>query len=292
MDENIFSPYIRTAMYSILPQGFMLKKRVIFDYELIYVLGGKCNICFENRDFVCKRNDVVFIRPGESHSFRVVSDDGFEQPHIHFDIVYDSQSGDIPVSFKDRCEMSQEEIGQIRDDILRDIPIPSVFVPDNVTEFKKLFFSVINLYKSSGCSTLKLKSEMLMLLNSVITQFSRNRNDNTVDNVERLVSLIKEYVDANHMNIITLDGIAEMFCCNKFTALRKFKEKYGCTIISYYNMRRYETARQLLETTELTITQVSDVLNFSDEYTFSRFFKTRSGVSPRHFREKHSYLLL
>ena len=286
MDENLFSPYIRTAMYSTLPKGSTIKKRIIFDYELIYVLGGKCQICFDDEEYVCKRNDVVFIRPGEAHSFRVVSDDGFEQPHIHFDIVYDSQSSEIPVSFKDRCEMTPKEINQIRNDILSDTPIPRVFVPNNVTEFRKLFFSVVNQYISSGCSTLMLKCEMLMLLNAVISQFSENKNDNASENIDRLVSLIKEYVDANHMNVITLDGIAEMFSCNKFTALRNFKEKYGCTIISYYNMRRYETARRLIETTELTVKQISEILNFSDEYTFSRFFKNRAGICPKAFREK------
>ena len=77
--------------------------------ERFYKYDDKGNI-LDDGEYECKRNDVVFIRPGEAHSFRVVSDDGFEQPHIHFDVIYDSQSADIPVSFKDRDEMSQNEI--------------------------------------------------------------------------------------------------------------------------------------------------------------------------------------
>lgn len=285
MDENLFSPYIRTAMYSTLPQGYIIKKRIIFDYEIIYVTGGKCRICFDDGEYECKRNDVVFIRPGEAHSFCVASDGGFEQPHIHFDVVYDTMSSDIPVSFKDRDEMSQNEIAQIREDVLKDIPIPHVFVPENSAEFKKFFFSVINQYTSNSCSKLKLKSEMLYLLNTVIQQFSGVRSEVT-DNFDRLISLIKEYVDANHMSVITLDGIAEIFSCNKFTVLRKFRRKYGCTIISYYNTKRYEAAVSLLETTELSVKQISEALNFSDEYTFSRFFKNRAGISPTLYRAR------
>lgn len=284
MDGNIISPYVRVAMYSSLPQGFVLKKRIIYDYELIYVRSGSCKIVFDDNVYECKKNDAVFIRPGVSHAFFVLSSDGFVQPHIHFDPVYDTQSPIVPVSFKDRCDMTYDERMLIRDDILADIPIPTVFVPENTSEFRRAFFSLINLYISDNRNILKIKSEMLTILDLVIKQFSRKMND-TSDNSDRLLRLIKEYIDANHMNIISLDDIADQFSCNKFTVIRKFKEKYGKTVISYYNTKRFETAQRLLGTTTFTVKDISEALNFSDEYTFSRFFKNRSGVSPTLYRE-------
>jgi len=43
-------------------------------------------------------------------------------------------------------------------------------------------------------------------------------------------------------------------------------------------------AKALLHNPELTIGHVADVLNFSDQYFFSKYFKKRTGMSPLHYR--------
>ena len=37
---NNINPFIRVAMHSVLPKESFIKKRVIFDYELIYIEEG------------------------------------------------------------------------------------------------------------------------------------------------------------------------------------------------------------------------------------------------------------
>ena len=50
MNINGFSPYIRVAMQSTLAPGCSINERVIFDYELIMVTGGKCKITTDTGD--------------------------------------------------------------------------------------------------------------------------------------------------------------------------------------------------------------------------------------------------
>lgn len=45
-------------------------------------------------------------------------------------------------------------------------------------------------------------------------------------------------------------------------------------------------ARIKLADKELTIAQISDVLQFSDQFVFSKFFKNNMGISPKDFRKK------
>ena len=70
MNKKAFSPYIRTAMFSVIKAPFHINKRVIFDYEIIYVSDGKCEIIIDGKKYLCKKNDVVFIRPDIPHEFK------------------------------------------------------------------------------------------------------------------------------------------------------------------------------------------------------------------------------
>jgi AraC family transcriptional regulator, transcriptional activator of pobA len=47
----------------------------------------------------------------------------------------------------------------------------------------------------------------------------------------------------------------------------------------------YSEARLLLQQPKLSIQQIADTFNFSDQSAFGKFFKRKSGVSPRQFRK-------
>ncbi|WP_369427719.1 helix-turn-helix domain-containing protein [Pontibacter harenae] len=45
-------------------------------------------------------------------------------------------------------------------------------------------------------------------------------------------------------------------------------------------------AKVLLQNRTLTVSQVSDLLNFSDQSLFGKFFKANTGISPVEYRKK------
>ena len=72
MNKNEFSPFIRVAMFSTLIAPFKINKRALFDYEIILVTDGKCKITIGGIEYLCKKNDVIFLRPGVEHKFESV----------------------------------------------------------------------------------------------------------------------------------------------------------------------------------------------------------------------------
>lgn len=140
MNKNEFSPYIRVAMNSILSAPFTISNRVIFDYEIILVADGKCKITIDNTEYLCKKNDVVFLRPGIHHKFECVDNTDFVQPHIHFDLSYSNMSGKRFVSFKPKETMSDNELLLIQKDVFKDTSVPNVFTPFDLNNFQKIFF--------------------------------------------------------------------------------------------------------------------------------------------------------
>ncbi len=282
MDRNTLSPFIRHAMHSTLLPNYIINRRIIFDYEIIYIKEGSCKIQIDGIDYICKKNNVVFLRPGIPHSF-CVGKEGVSQPHIHFDAIYSKNSLSTPISFKDRDAMTTAEIGLIQEDVFSDINIPHVFVPEDLPSFQRLFFDIIDSFIQGNDSLLKSKAKMTMLIDIVLSQFDKEKSTLS-KNSDTVMAAVKNYVDENYSNMLTLNFLSEMFFINKFTLIRKFKNIYGINIIKYYNEKRLKAAKDMLKKSNMTIKQIGDALNFTDAYSFSRFFKSSTGISPKEYR--------
>ncbi len=283
MNRNILSPYVRVAMYSTLRKNFVINERVIFDFELIYVSGGECEISFDGVPYHCKKGDAVLIPPGIHHKFTVGNAE-FAQPHIHFDAVYGELSECTPVSFKPMAKMSEEELCLIQKNIFEDIGIPFVFTPYDPTRFGEVFFEVIDSYlgKKSGYE-LVCKAKMLEIIAMILEQFDADRA--TPEEASPVIA-VKNYIDNNYFQTISLEMLEKQFYINKFTLMRNFKKMYRVNIISYYRKKRTDFAKKALKTTATPIGTIGEQLDFADIYSFSRFFKMQTGMSPREYREK------
>lgn len=64
------------------------------------------------------------------------------------------------------------------------------------------------------------------------------------------------------------------------------KEQTGKTVNAFICELIYSEARNMLISNDLSIQQITTRLNFSDQASFSKFFKRHAGVSPQMFREK------
>lgn len=289
MDKNYFSPYVRLAMFSTIQPPFLIRERIIYDYELIFVRDGKSRLTVAGTEYICQRNDIVFIRPGIPHKFENFGDCVFEQPHIHFDVCYWEHSLKTPVSFKNINEMSAEERSWIQKDVFQDYDIPFVFRAADPEAFQKVFFDVLRTFISNGVGKeLLLKAKMLELLQIILAQFEHKGSEFDGSYIRPEV-LVRDYIDNNFLNPLTLDQLTGLFHVNVYTLLRNFKKHYGCSVIAYYNGKRFEYAKHLLETTNMSVSAISEQLNMADVYVFSKFFKKYEGISPRDYRKKTGY---
>lgn len=284
MDLNKLSPHVRRAIRSVLNAPFTINERIIFDYELIFVTGGQARIVIDGKTYIAKKNCAVFLPPGVHH--RIEVDEGaFVQPHIHFDAIYDSFSERRRISFKSRADMSPDELQMIQEDVLREYGIPYVFVPSEMQTFQKYFFDVIDARGRKGnFQDLMCKAKLLILLQLILDQFCQGRISPPESNY---CDAVKDYIDNNFDQTITLDDLERQFEINKFTMLRNFKKTFGCSIIAYYNGKRVEFAKKQLLSTMCPVTEIASRLSFPDIYSFSKFFKKHTGLSPSRYRDTH-----
>mgnify|MGYP004510281621 FL=1 len=102
-------------------------------------------------------------------------------------------------------------------------------------------------------------------------------------------ALAKQYIDINYSKNITLDSLAEITHINKFYLAHSFTECIGQSPINYLADRRIEACKELLTTSDLSVTQIASSAGFSSQSYFSQIFNKKVGMSPRQYRKLYSH---
>jgi AraC family transcriptional regulator len=86
---------------------------------------------------------------------------------------------------------------------------------------------------------------------------------------------------------VTLSDLAQSVGLSPFHFARAFKAATGVAPHRFLIERRIERARLLLETTNLTITEVSARVGYDDPGYLARLFRREVGVTPARYRREH-----
>lgn len=98
------------------------------------------------------------------------------------------------------------------------------------------------------------------------------------------VGNVIEYMLANISQRRTLDDFATQACLSRSYFSRQFRKKTGYAPVDYFIRLKMQRACELLETTQMTVGEISRGLSYQDQYYFSRIFKKIEGVHPTQYR--------
>jgi len=99
------------------------------------------------------------------------------------------------------------------------------------------------------------------------------------------LSQIRQYLEENYPQKITLDDLAHRFYINKYYLTRIFREQYGVSINVFLLQIRITKAKQDLRFTDKSIEKIGYDCGIGPLYYFSRVFKTVEGISPGEYRK-------
>lgn len=283
MNISEINPYIRLAIHSELPAPFYIKRRVIFDYELIYIEDGDLTLTYDDKVWYGQKGDFILLCPGVPHSFQVYRTT-LVQPHIHFDMKYDQQSENVYICYKDYPDLNPAEKTMVRENFFPNQDgSPFLKITDTET-FLKTFYDIIDSSSAVNPKPLSRKAKMLSLLETIIaenTSISMAQPSGSAG----IASYVRSFVRANYHQNITLDILEQHFGYSKYYIEKVFKKAYGTSVISYRNQKRMEAAVQLLA--KHTVSETAYMLGYSSIYTFSNAFRSAYGVSPTKYMSLH-----
>ncbi|MBQ6998811.1 MAG: helix-turn-helix transcriptional regulator [Clostridia bacterium] len=117
-------------------------------------------------------------------------------------------------------------------------------------------------------------------------------NQKIDDDSSDLVDIVKKYIKENRSTNITSEHICKYIGCSRSLISHQFKNRTGMSIREYLKNLRLEDARQLLERSKLTITEIAFAVGFGSSNYFTNVFKQEFGISPGAYRKLyHSNLL-
>ena len=101
---------------------------------------------------------------------------------------------------------------------------------------------------------------------------------------EELVDWATEYIRAHYNEPLTLGRIAQTLHINRYHLHHTFKRMAGTTPVEYLRQERMAAAKQLLETSCMTVMEIAMAVGFVSAGHFSSVFRKHFGTSPSVYR--------
>ena len=117
-------------------------------------------------------------------------------------------------------------------------------------------------------------------------QQQRGKNTAVSEKTAQLAQDILAYLQKNFCDpALNQASVADHFSISIYTLSRLFKNQFGFGFAEFISSQRVEYARQLLLTTDCTISQIAQMVGLPNANYFSKLFKASTGVSPSKYRD-------
>lgn len=113
----------------------------------------------------------------------------------------------------------------------------------------------------------------------MIERLIENEPDETESEYKRIVSYLAE----NHTHV-SLDELAAHFGRSRSHISHLFKTNAGCSLRAYCNDLCLLDAKALLQSTDLSVSEIAYEVGFEDASYFIKLFREKYGVSPRKYK--------
>jgi len=102
------------------------------------------------------------------------------------------------------------------------------------------------------------------------------------------IAHLQEWLETNFNNTISLDKLASVASLGKKSLARRFKKETGDTPLIYVQKLRVENAKRLLESKNLSFSEITWKVGYNDVSAFHKVFKSETGLTPIEYRSKFS----
>lgn len=234
--------------------------------EIFYVVQGEGSFIVDNSEFEVKADDMIIVNPNVSHT--EVSNEKSPLEYIALGIE-----------------------GLLFSQIIKNEDTHADYFLQNYQDYKHevLFYlkTLVTEVKNKEDYYDRLCQDLLEVC--IINMIRRANNTFSIASTKKMnkeCSYVKQYIDLHYQENITLDELSRLTYVNKYYLVHAFKKYIGLSPINYLISKRVEEAKFLLETTNYSVSQISDIVGFSSQSYFSQVFKKTMGTTPFEIRKK------
>lgn len=131
---------------------------------------------------------------------------------------------------------------------------------------------------------LRVRYFIISILFTAVADFYRNwRQDEIYSNP--LVAKVTQYFWNNLDREITLASVLKRFSVNKNTLNDAFNSEVSMSCMAYLENLRVNNAKKELQFSSCSVSEVSQMVGYSDTNYFSKVFKKHTGMTPSEFQK-------
>jgi two-component system response regulator YesN len=127
----------------------------------------------------------------------------------------------------------------------------------------------------------KLKAVVEKLLES-----KKSTDESGDTTIEQKINRVKRYIERNIFKKVSLEDAAHIVGLNPKYLSRIFGDVAGMGFMDYKLKIKIDKAKEILNTTGSTISEISDKLGFMNPESFMRIFKKVTGKTPTKYRKR------
>lgn len=237
--------------------------------ELFYVLHGSGSFKVEQNEFSVKEDDLIIVNPHIAHTESSKDCNPLEYIVIGID--------GLSLAINDASNDSEQ------------INAYSMY---NYSKYKHEVLSYMNSLLYEITKRDKYYEAICQnLIEALIFNVKRRTKSNlvpsSIKNINKECAFIKNYIDTHYTSNLNLDYLSSIAHMNKYYLIHVFKKFMNISPINYLIEKRISVSKFLLETTEYSMEQISDIVGFTSQSYFNQTFKKRVGISPTKYRNQY-----
>lgn len=249
LDNYIVSEVIRYINVNT-SSCFAMAEELTWFYDFTFVLSGSMTYVADGKEYVLKKNDAIFLKPGTMRS-RYKGTEPVKYVSFNFHIL---PGAEFPF-----------------DDFIKNCISPDI---------KKIVAAFPQNELSSRYHTpQKLANLLNYMLFEVLDVTSLKSNN------EHVIKILR-YIEENITENLSLQMVSEKVNLTKEYTSYIFKKEMNNTLTNYINERKMLYAKKLISDGEMRLSEIASHLGYNNYHYFSYLFKKHFNISPIAFKNK------
>lgn len=278
MEKLIYMPALVKTIERIHDTSWSMTANKHDHYEMVYVKKGNAVFQVEGVDINMTPHSVIIIKPQKSHKF-IVKTESCELIVLYFMFKNKKNEGASHVSLTDFMEY-------VEDDANGDFLFLKLGRKNDIIHVMNRILRERVKYQVwgdflSGILVIELFVLLSRALKLEWEQSAKNRNLKLFE----LLNIAKEYIDANYAQDLSLSDISKYIYLSDSYFAHSFKNKFGISPKSYILKVRIEAAKELLENTDVKVSDIAASVGFSSQQRFNDIFRKYEGITPLKYRQ-------
>ncbi|MBX2874146.1 MAG: AraC family transcriptional regulator [Saprospiraceae bacterium] len=247
------------------PTGYFYtwkKGRVLDEYQLIYVTEGAGTLENEQGTFGFTSGTMLLIRPREYHRYRPKIESGWVEYYIGF-------NGHLVNHFYQQAESLRQQ----------------AFLHCGIQEnFLECYRKIFTFVEEEKLGFQQIASAYVIELLGHLVAFQK-QGEFSGKPIEQIIQRALLYMRENVESNLDLQILAAQYHVTYANFRKMFKKYTGMSPRQYHLELKMRRAKELVLTSDKSIMQISEELNFESIHYFSRYFKKKLGYSPTELRK-------